>query len=372
MGVLQNTIDSGPTQFITDDPVNTTSKSAFAHIVVHPVPNLDLIGGIRYTDDKKTYDFNRFNLQGGPANPAQGPLNNLPLQVYEGNRVDYRLGLSYRFSDAVMAYAQFSTGYKGGGVNAKPFTAGQAISFNPESIETWEAGFKTDLADNRVRLNAALFYSNYKDIVLVNASGYCAPPETPVNSSCFLSALPFNAGSAHMKGFEIETDLEPVDGLKISGMISYLDFQYTELAPAALASSISLDDYPPLTPKWKLSGGIAYEIGLENGATITPRFDVDYTSKTYSDPANNGFYPAGFPVDPQFASLNPYLIPGHTTANARITFVSADRNWQASVSVSNLFDKYYWTNNFAFYFSGTGQHVVAPPREWALTIKRNF
>jgi iron complex outermembrane receptor protein len=372
-GVLHNTIDSGPTQFITDDPVNTTSKSVFAHLVLHPVANMDVIGGIRYTDDKKTYDFTRYNLQGGPANPAQAPLNLLPLQVYAGDRVDYRLGLAYRFSDQIMAYGQFSTGYKGGGVNAKPFTAGQAITFDPESIETWEAGLKTGFADNRVRLNLAGFYSKYKDIVLVNAAGLCIPPETPANTpDCVLSAAPFNAGSAHMKGFEVEADLEPVDGLTFNGMLSYLDFDYTELAPEAIASYISLDDYPPLTPKWKASAGIAYAFGLPNGATITPRVDIDYTSKTYSDPANNGFYPAGFPVDPQFADVNPYLIPGHTTLNARISFVSADKNWQASLSVSNLTDEYYWTNAFAFYFSGTGQHVVAPPREWAVTVRRNF
>ena len=371
-GVLLNTIDSGPTQFKTDDPVNTTSKSVFGHIVLHPMADFNVTGGIRYTDDKKTYDFTRYNLLGGPANAAQAPLNNLPLQVYSGDRVDYRIGVDYRFSPQMMTYAQFSTGYKGGGVNAKPFTVGQAIPFDPESLESWEIGLKTDLADNRVRMNLAGFYSRYKDIVLVNAAGYCVPPETPANSTCFLSALPFNAGSAHIKGIEFETDMQPVDGLSIIGSLSYLDFQYTKLAAAALASYITLDDYPPLTPKWKASGGIAYAFDIMGGAQITPRVDVNYQSKTYSDPANNGFYPTGFPVDPQFASVNPYLIPGHTTVDARITFDSSDRMWQASLAVTNLTNKYYWTNNFSFYFSGTGQHVLAPPREWLFTLRRNF
>ncbi len=271
-----------------------------------------------------------------------------------------------------MAYAQFSTGYKGGGVNAKPFTPGQAVPFDPETINTFEVGIKTNLADNRVRLNLAGFYSDYNDIVLVNAAGFCVPPETPLNSVCFLSAVPFNAGSADIKGLEVEAFLEPVDGLTINGMVSYLDFDYSELAPAAIASSIAITDNPPLTPQWKASGGIAYEIALGNGATITPRVDVDYTSRTYSDPANNGFYPAFFPVDPQFADVNPFLIPGHTTVNARITFVSPDENWQASLSVENLTNRYYWTNNFSFYFSGTGQHVLAAPRQWAVTVRRNF
>ncbi|WEK46463.1 MAG: TonB-dependent receptor [Candidatus Andeanibacterium colombiense] len=373
-GVLMNSIDAPPTQFITHDPVDTTSKSGFAHVVLHPAEGLDLIAGIRYTDDEKVYNFNRTNLQGGPPNPAQAPLNALPSLSYSGDHVDYRLGVNYRFNDQVMAYAQWSTGYKGGGVNAKPFSPNQATSFGPESLDTWELGLKTDFADNRVRLNFAGFYSKYHDIVLVNAAGYCVGNENPGNSDCLLSAQPFNAGSAKMKGLEVEANLEPVDGLTINGSLSYLDFQYTELAPAALASYINIDDYPPLTPKWKLSGGIAYRFQMKNGATITPRVDVDYTSKTYSDPANNGFYPDPniFPQDPQFAGLNPYLIPGHTTVNARIAFVSADKNWEASLSVKNLTNLYYWTNAFAFYFTGTGQYVMAPPREWAVSIKRSF
>ncbi|MBN8936136.1 MAG: TonB-dependent receptor, partial [Rhizobiales bacterium] len=311
-GVLLNTIDSGPTQFKTNDPVKTTSKSVFGHVVIHPVEGLNITAGIRYTDDRKTYQFTRYNLNNGPANPAQGPLNNLPLQVYAGDRVDYRIGVDYRFSPEVMAYAQFSTGYKGGGVNAKPFVAIQAVPFNPESIDSWEAGLKTDLADNHVRLNLAGFYMKYKNIVLVNAAGYpggCLPTAVPLCANPDpnyypLSALPFNAGDANIKGLELEADIRPVGGLSITGSLSYLDFKYTKLAVAALASGISLKDYPPLTPKWKASGGIAYTFEMQNGATITPRVDIDYQSKTYSDPANNGFYPAGLPQDPQFANVN--------------------------------------------------------------------
>ena len=371
-GWIKNTIDSGATQFITDDPVDTTSKSVFAHVVLHPAENLNITGGIRYTDDEKRYDFTRYNLQGGPANPAQAPLNTLPPQVYAGDRVDFRIGLDYRFSPEVMAYAQFSTGYKGGGVNAKPFTAGQAVGFGPETIDAWEAGIKTDLADNRVRLNLAGFYMKYKDIQLVNAAGYCVGGETPANSSCFLSAMPFNAGSADIKGVELEADLRPVEGLSITGAISYLDFQYTELDPLAVASRIDIDDYPPLTPKWKASGGIAYAIDLGDTGTLTPRFDIEHQSKTYSDPANNGFYPAGMPVPAQFADLNPFLIPGRTTMNARLTYDSPDKEWQISAAVKNLTNEFYWTNSFAFYFTGTGQRIIAAPREWSISVRRSF
>lgn len=371
-GVLKNTVISGTTQFITDDPVNTTSKSAFAHFVLHPTENLNITSGIRYTDDKKTYDFTRFNSQGGPANPAQAPLNLLPLQVYSGDRVDYRLGADYRFSPEVMIYGQYSTGYKGGGMNPRPFSIGQAVPFDPETVGSWEAGVKTDLANRRVRLNLAAFYTKYEDIQLVNGSGFCVGGETPANSSCALSAVPFNAGDANIKGIEIEADVRPVRAWSITGALSYLDFEYTRLADSALASRIQYDDYPPLTPEWKWSAGTAYSFDLGHRGQITPRLDVEYQSKTYSDPVNDGFYAADLPVPPAFAHVNPFLIPSRTTMNARLTYETADSEWQIAAVVKNLTNEFYWTNTFAFYARGNGVRTVAPPREWSISIRRNF
>ena len=364
-GRIMNRIDSGPTQFITDDPVKTTSKSVFAHAVLNPFENFHLIGGIRYTDDKKTYDFNRLSPFGEPEG-GLAALNGLPLQVFSGDRIDYRLGVDYRFSDAILGYAQFSTGYKGGGVNPKPFTAGQALPYNPETLDAWEVGFKSDLFGNALRLNGAAFLNKYKDIILVNAAGYCGEGDDPaVPPSCaFFSALPFNAGKADIKGVELEADLTPTDGLTLTGSLSYLDFQYKQLAPAAVASGITLSDVPPLTPKWKLSGGISYSFDIGNFGTLTPRIDAQYTSEVYFDPANHAF--------DDWAGVELYHLPGYATADARIGFESADGNWQASVSVSNLTDKVYYTSGFAFYYTGTGQRVIGAPRMWSLSIRRNF
>lgn len=383
-GVNKTTVDSG-ISLLTDDVVTNSSASAFAHVVLHPAENLNITGGIRYTDDRKTFDFTHYRLNGSiPTNPDGSlncsalpgsggePLNCLPVLVNNDDRVDYRLGVDYRLSDEVMVYAQFSTGYKGGGFNPKPFTPGQVTTFEPESIDAYEAGIKTDLLDRRLRLNLAGFFNRYNDIQLINSAGFCVPPETPANSFCFQSAVPFNAGTADIKGFELEADFEPIDGLMFNGAVSYLDFQYKRLAPAAISSRIQFDDYPPLAPEWKVTGGIAYTFDMGDRGTWTPRVDVDYQSVTYAEAPNQGFYPPGLPSNPAIPGVNPFEIPGRTLVNARLTYQSPDELWQASLGVSNLFDKYRWTNVFAFYFSGYGARILAPPREWTLTVRRSF
>ena len=94
-----------------------------------------------------------------------GPVNGLP-DHFEDTRIDWRVGLDYHFSDNFMTYVQTSTGYKGGGVNPRPFFPEQRASFAPETLTAYEIGLKSTLFDRRMRLNGAVFYNDYKDIQL--------------------------------------------------------------------------------------------------------------------------------------------------------------------------------------------------------------
>ncbi|MBO9499260.1 MAG: TonB-dependent receptor [Novosphingobium sp.] len=348
--------------WIQNDPVKSKSKSLFAHLEVRPVADLTLTAGIRYTDDRKSYKFVRLNpdtgveLNGGPDDPfGVGALNFIPPPTYSGDSFDYRLGVDYRFSEQFMAYASFSTGYKGGGVNPRPFTASQAVSFDPERVDAYEVGFKSDLAGGMVRFNVSAFLNKYNNIILVDGNGY---PGEPGDPDWFpLSAVPFNAGKANIKGLEFETTIKPTEGLTLEGSLSYLDFKFTEIDPNAAASGITLDTVPPMSPKWKWSGSISYDIPLANGATITPRFYADYTDSYYTDPVNS-------PTN---------LIASRTILNANITFRPASDGWQLVAGVTNLTDKHYYTNAFdVISLNGTGSRVVARPREFFVTLRKNF
>jgi len=230
--------------FQQNDPVNADTVAAFANVELHATDELSLIGGIRYTDEHKDYTFVRLLPDGSVQNAAiHGQVG-----TYDHNRFDYRAAVQYRFSPQFMAYAQYSTGFKGGGVNPRPFTAAQVLPFRPETLSSYEIGFKSDLLDRRIRLNVAAFQADYKGIQLTLST--C--PQFGGPGPC---ALVTNAGDGKMKGFEVETVIKPVDGLIIDGSLSYLDFKYKTINPQAggptLPAGPQLGDLPPYVPEWK-------------------------------------------------------------------------------------------------------------------------
>jgi iron complex outermembrane receptor protein len=342
-----------PLQFQGDDPVNADTKAVFGNVSWEFVPNLTANLGLRYSKDHKDYTFVRLN-QDGTVNPFLGALNGVTGN-YDGDKVDYRANLQYRFSPSLMAYAQVSTGFKGGGINPRPFNPDQVQPFGPETLTSYEAGFKSDLFDHIVRFNAAAFYSKYKDIQLTLLS--C--PQFGGPGPC---ALPQNAGDANIKGFELETTIDPHNGLLIDGSLSYLDFDYTSINPQAggptQPAGVQIGMVAPYTPAWKWSIGVQYRFDLGSAGSLTPRVDANYQSEVWSNAVN----------------LPTNHIDGYTLANARLTWRNADNDLEVAFEVTNLFDKYYLLTSFDLTGAGAGLVSGQPghPREWAVSVKKSF
>lgn len=339
--------------FVEDDPVTNRSLSAFAHTEFHLTPELNVIAGIRYTDDRKTYQFTRRNPDG--TLPSGIPLTpnflvaGLDGQVgtFTGSRTDYRLGVNYRFSPELMVYAQVATGYKGGGINPRPYTPDQIVAFEPETLTTWEGGFKSDLFYRRLRFNGTVFYNRYKNLQI---NRYFCPES--VSATC---SQPANAGDADVWGLEGELFAEPLDGLTIDGSVGYLNFEYTRVDPTTY---VEIDMKAPFNPAWQSSAGIQYKAGLGDGiGTLTPRLDWTYQSSFYFNSINNDYN----------------KIAARSVFNLRLTYLSDDENWQLAGGVTNLFDKFYYTGvaeNVNNYGVNTGS--VGRPREWFVSLRRSF
>lgn len=350
---------AGLPPFQGDDPVNADTKALFAHVSWKPIDPLTLTGGIRYTDESKDYTFTRLDLAGTLNPDGTSPLPILgPLHgqtgVYDGpesDRFDFRLNAMYEITPEISVYGQWSTGFKGGGINPRPFNAQQVKSFGPETLQSYEAGFKSDLFDRRMRLNLAAFYSKYKDIQLAinNCTGVQG---ITMGIPC---ALPVNGGDARVQGIELETTIEPVDGFTIDGAVSYLDFKYTSLVPN---TGLTLDYVSPNTPEWKWSLGAQYEADLGSSGSIRPRFDISYQDDIYTNAVNR----------------ESNLIESYILANARLTWINEDRDLEISAEVTNLFDKYYLLTLFDLTTAGAGIATGQPgrPREWAVSIKKRF
>lgn len=346
------------------DEIRVESKAAFAHAALAVTDAFNISGGVRYSDDYKNYLYRRSNPDDTQPTvcefflgaPTAGPtgIGNNPNCLISGlngatdtarsERVDWRVAVDYRFSDEVLAYAQVSTGFKGGGVNPYPYygpgsPSNQVKPFSPETLVTYEVGLKTDLFDRRARLNVAAFFNKYRDVIL----RLSACPDAPCDQ-------PNNIGTADVKGIEVEAVLRPIDGLMIDGSFSYLDFQYTELNGN---TPVRLSDVTPYTPRYKWSAGIQYDHDVGSGM-LSVRFDAVYQSSVFTDSVN--------------AESN--RIEGYTVANGRISYNSADDGWGISLEVKNIFDKYhYLTLVQASEYVSAGPGL---PRTYAVTLKRNF
>jgi iron complex outermembrane receptor protein len=330
------------------DPVKSVSKSGFVHLVLHPTERLNITVGGRYTDDRKDFTFNRYDAYGRP-HPTLGSLVNL-TRTFEGDRFDYRVNADYAFSDDIMGYAQVSTGYKGGGINPRPFIASQALPFEPETLTTYEAGLKTSWLDRRLTLNAAAFYSQFKNLqgTLLRCDSISPFPGFPC-------AQTTNIGDADIKGAELELALRDVAGFSFDGSVGYLDFEYKSVVPT---SRVTLGMQSVYTPEISAAAGVQYEFEAAGSGTLTPRLDLTHRSSVETEPVNSVLT----------------RLPALTLANARLTWESADENWAVTLAVTNLFDKFYAESIAARptvpYFAGA--YKLGQPRQWQISLRRNF
>ncbi|MET0293187.1 MAG: TonB-dependent receptor [Steroidobacteraceae bacterium] len=342
--------------FIGDDPVDSETQAAFLHSEWHLTDRLNVTAGVRYTKEEKTYNYTRLNPDLTTGNPAVGSLNGRSGK-YEGNRTDWRLGADFQLADDSMVYAQVSTGFKGGGVNPRPYLPSQVQPFNPEEVTAYEIGSKNFFFDRRLRLNVSTFFSDYKDIqLLLIQCPQFNPPGFPLAFPC---AAPQNAGDAEIKGVELETEFRPVDRLSFDASLSYIDFGYTRIDPQAggptRPTGPQIGDSIPNTPEWKYSVGVQYEALMGNGASFTPRLDYAWQDKQFASVTSN--------------PLN--RIGAYGLLNARIGFKPGeDSTWEGAFEVTNVTDEFYYVMKL-----NPGAYIWAQPsrpREWALTVKKTF
>jgi iron complex outermembrane receptor protein len=351
-----------PLDFLFNDPVHENSKAGFANVEYRPVRSMTLSGGLRYTADYKRYTYARFAPPGfeNAESPAAASVGiedsvtalNVAARPFTSSRLDYRATADYELAQDVHTYFEFATGYKGGGINPRPYYLLQIQPFKPETVDSYELGAKSDLLGHHLRLNADVYYSKVKNMQLT--LGFCpqfVPPGAPPN--CY---LPANVGTATIKGAELESELR-FGALAFNGSASYTDFHYDSVDPAA---QISLTDQSPFTPRWKINAGVQYAVALGGAGSITPRVDWLYVSNQYTSPQNH--------------ILN--RVPPYGLANLRLTYRDKDDAWEVSLEATNLFDKYYFTNlngnSVASDPAQTQTAYLGRPREIQISLRRNL
>ncbi len=207
----------GHNYFRSENPYELNSWAAFGETYYQVAPDVKLTGGLRFTDDRKSFEeIPSWTQVVGEGYPVVGTLDQEWKEVTGRANITWTPKLD--FTDQTLVYASYSRGYKGGGANPpgvipilasnlgnfyinSPSNQTHPLTFKPEFNNAFEIGTKNSLLDGEVTLNGDAFfykYQNYQISQIVD--------RTSVN-------LNFNAT---VRGAELETTWEPLPGLRFN------------------------------------------------------------------------------------------------------------------------------------------------------------
>ena len=249
--------------YIVKAEIDSTYRefSGFANATYAFTPDFSLQAGVRYSEDHQSYSQNYSG-----ALVAGGPL--IVNDAKEsGNKTTYLGTASYKLSKDDALYARVATGYRAGGPNAPAPTACDApLTFKPDSLTSYELGYKSVMAEGKASLEAAVYQTNWKDI--------------QIQTSCAGFNFFVNGGTATSRGAEASFLVYPIANLSIRATVAYTDAYLTADAPAAGGQDGNLLPFVPQTTA-SLSSGYHWPVG--GGWTADIGGSVDYTGARRSD-----------------------------------------------------------------------------------------
>jgi iron complex outermembrane recepter protein len=374
------------------DYYHQTSKSYafFTNETYNIAQGLDLTAGLRYTSEKKTADSNYVDPDGGsgcgrllaspaallnPASPEYQFLfgygcstvfnpffagKSTSQSLSEGN-VSGTVKLSYRFSDDLMTYISWANGYKAGGFNLARVTSATGpygaltpdfdTEFPRETVQSYEIGIKSMLANRTLRLNASVFDQQYTNFQLNTFTG--------------IQFVVSTIRRVESKGAEFDTAwATPLTGLSLSGGVTYAFTNITEFgdslplfAPNEATSLDRLNNRLSFAPLWSGVVAATYTIPLSSSLEFRASVNEKYSSS----------YNTGSDLDPR------KLQGAYGLLNARLGLGSPDGKWTVEVWGANLADKGYYQVAFdaPFQFNQVDA-FLADPRTFGITVRTKF
>lgn len=349
---------------------DSDTYSAFGQATWNASETVRLTIGARYTQEEKDaersvsiYDASAGNLTpaGIETQLVMGGVFGVENHAVKDDRSESSVTGSiiteWDATEDLLLYASISNGFKAGGFDAR---AGRAADFEyeDETVISYEIGTKTELLDGRAQLNAALFYTDYKDLQVSQFDGT-------------VGFVVGNAAAARSQGIELDGRIMLSEGLLLIGSMAYLDYQFKEFVGAACPPKTTLDtgartcdlsgEPNTFAPNSSASVTLDYLTPLTDAFNLHITMDTSYRSEQYVE-----------------ATLEPLMKQGsQINLNARIA-LEAD-NWMLALVGKNLTE-----NDDIAYSSATpvtGSALIqAPtysgyqvnPRTVAIQAKYNF
>jgi len=301
---------------------------------------LSLTAGMRYTEEDQLMEKNT-------------PTTEFPDGVGDFNNTSWLTSVGYDWSDNILTYFKVSTGFQAGGFNvreADPTTFTEGV--DEETLVAYEAGIKSTFFDKRIRLNAALWLSDYDDKA-VNVF----VPETLGNKRT-------NAGTVEIKGLELELLALLTENIQLGFDWGHTDPEFVEYNTFdETGAVVDLSDVSNFayTPKNTYHGFIDFQFPISELGVLIARLDGSYKSEM------------NFAIN----SPEPNSLDAKTLWDVRLTLDSiagpADSTISVSAWVKNITDESYWTTGVNLLGTlGLAINTYGEPRTFGLDFAVEF
>jgi iron complex outermembrane receptor protein len=363
-----------PEQYRTLMDTNSLTHSAagFGQVEYDLTGRVKLIGGLRFTYEEKDYlRAVSYNIPRVPSvdnlvsvgriNPTNGRPSlrylradsTVPLHA-DWHNLSWKMGVNYQLVPSSMLYGTVSTGFKAGTYSGSTLILPEALArpANPERLTATEVGIKSTLLNGHLRLNAAAFHYDYRDLQITS---------TIHTSTGDNSSILDNVGKATVNGIDLDAAWQPFGGLTLGLALGYLNGIYKDfISDGRDFSGLHLINAPDLTA----TGRATYQWRTGVGA-FTLSSDVAYTSKTDLD----------FRDDPNSTvdfdrARSQFVAAAHTLIDARTAWRNVAGNLEVSLWGQNLTNKAVLTHSTF----GVNEAVLfyGPPRSFGFNVSLSF
>ena len=317
---------------------NISSFSLSADTTVSLTDAVRLSGGMRYTNEEIEHDTTFFFDEPAAGNPARPGFPAAAATDFANG--SGRLVLDYRATADLLLYGGVTSGFKAGGI----FSTSDGIAqYDEEQLISYEAGFKSTLADGRLRFNGAVFLYDYSDLqvyafVVVDGIGFSTIS---------------NAADAQVHGAELEVQWLPTDRLFVNLGLGLLSAEYDDfVVPDGDFSGKRI----PMSPELTFNGLAQYDVWPGDAGKLTTQLDFNYQGEVFFDAFNN-------PLLREDA---------YWMWNARAAWTSRDENWEVAAFGRNLSDVEYMVYGFDLSFFGFNEEMIGTPRFFGIDATYRF
>ncbi len=196
----------------------TQSLAGFGQVTFAATDRLGLTAGLRYTKDWREYQASQRNFV-PPAGSRPNDLSTYPLtevdREADDGQLTWRLAAAYDLTPDMLGYISWNRGFKSG-----QFTINEPLNdpVDAETIDAFEIGLKSELFGNRVRLNVAAFYYDYRDI--------------QAQQVIDIAPVTVNAGDAEIYGLDVDFEAQVTRELNVFGGLGLLEGEYRDFENA--------------------------------------------------------------------------------------------------------------------------------------------